>query len=140
MTFLGGLLLWSALSLVAGQSPPSLDSIKAESDPAHRAEHALALAETEFDSAHDAYLKGDIHTGDDRLDEMSKALDETVASLQKTHKTRLYKRAEMRVAHLQRRLSGLIDEINIEQRSWAEQIGRHLAEVHDKLLQGALGK
>jgi hypothetical protein len=46
----------------------------------------------------------------------------------------------MRVAHLQRRLNGLLDEINIEQRGWAEQISRHLAEIHDRLLQGALGK
>ena len=134
------ILLSLLLALASAQPQASLESIKAETDPVHRAEHALALAESDFESAHDAYLKGDIHAGDDQLNQMSKALDETVSSLEKTHKTRQFKRAEMRVAHLQRRLNSLLEEINVEQRGWAEQISRHLSEIRDRLLQGALGK
>jgi hypothetical protein len=140
MSYAPAVLLSCTLLLAFVQPPTSLEGIKAEPDPGRRAEHALAFAEFNFDSARDAYVKGDIRSGDDLLDQVAKALDETVSSLGKTHKTRLYKRAEMRVAHLQRRLNGLLDEINIEQRGWAEQISRHLAEIHDRLLQGALGK
>lgn len=111
-----------------------------EHDPAKRSEKFLESAEAAFDNARSAYAKDDVHTGDAQLDEMITALQNCLSTLQPVHKSRLYKRAEMRVASLQRRLQSLLDEISITQRGWAEQTGRKLEDIHDKLLEGAMKK
>ena len=122
----------------AGQTP--LDGLKSEPDAGRRADGAITLAETQFDAARAAYSKGDMGAGDSDLDLMTKALDESVSALAKAHKSRLYKRAEMRVSHLQRRMAGLLDDLNLDQKVWAEQTSRHVNEVREKLLEGAMSK
>jgi hypothetical protein len=119
---------------------PALVDIKEEHDPARRSEKCLQAAETAFDSARSAYSKDDIHSGNAGLDEMMAALNNCISTLDTAHKSRLYKRAEMRVSFLQRRLQNLLDEISVTQRGWAEQTGRKLEEIHDKLLEGAMKK
>ena len=109
-------------------------------DPAKQADIDLARAETAFDHAREAYKQAKIDEGDAALDEMNKALDACVESLEAAHKSRHYKKAELRVANLQRRMSSLLDEIDLPQRGWAEQMNRKLEEVHDKLLAGAMRK
>ena len=71
---------------------------------------------------------------------MTKALDACLGSLEVAHKARYYKKAEIRVALLQRRMSGLLDDIELPRRGWAEQTSRKLDEIHDKLLAGAMRK
>jgi hypothetical protein len=124
---------------VAAGRPMQVD-FKEEHDPAKRSEKFLGAAESAFDNARAAYAKDDVHTGDAQLDEMLSALQNCVSALDTAHKSRLYKRAEMRVAFLQRRLLSLLDQISITQRGWAEQTGRKLEEIHDKLLEGAMKK
>jgi hypothetical protein len=114
--------------------------LKDERDPGKRSERFLEAAEADFDSARAAYVKDDVHTGDAHLDEMISALQNCLSALEPAHKNRLYKKAELRVSSLQRRLQSLLDEISITQRGWAEQTGRKLEEVHDKLLEGAMKK
>jgi len=126
-----------AVSLRA-QSP--LAEVKAEHDPVKRAEKAVTLAETDFDSARAFYDKGEVEKGDAQLEEMMNALNECVAALDATHKAKFYKKPEMRVAYLQRRMSGLLDDLGIQVRGWAEYTQRKLEEVHDKLLEGAMRK
>ena len=125
--------------LTTAAAPAQVDS-RDEHDPAKRSEKYLETAEAAFDNARSAYAKDDVHTGDAQLDEMMTALQNCVSTLQPVHKSRLYKRAEMRVASLQRRLQSLLDEISITQRGWAEQTGRKLEDIHDKLLEGAMKK
>jgi hypothetical protein len=114
--------------------------LRDEHDPGKRSEKLLETAEAAFDAARSAYAKDDVRTGDAQLDEMMAALQNCVSTLNTVHKSRLYKKAEMRVASLQRRLQSLLDEISITQRGWAEQTGRKLEEIHDKLLEGAMKK
>jgi hypothetical protein len=123
----------------AAAQPAQVD-LKEERDPAKRCEKFLESAEAAFDGARSAYTKDDIHKGDAALDEMMSALNSCLSTLDAAHKSRLYKRAEMRVSLLQRRLQSLLDEISVTQRGWAEQTGRKLEEVHDKLLEGAMKK
>src|SRR5947209_20269584 len=92
---------------------PGQVDVKEERDPARRSDKYLAAAETAFDSARTAYTKDNAHEGDADLDEMMSDLQNCVAALDSAHKSRLYKRAEMRVATLQRRLQSLLDEISI---------------------------
>jgi hypothetical protein len=114
--------------------------VRDERDPGKRSEKLLDTAEAAFDSARSAYAKNDVRTGDAQLDEMMGDLHNCVSALDMVHKSRLYKRAEMRVAALQRRLESLLDEMSVTQRGWAEQTGRKLEEIHDKLLEGAMKK
>lgn len=138
---LGVTLLPSAVfaPLSTAARPAQVD-LRDERDPAKRSEKSLEIAETAFDGARAAYAKDDVHTGNAQLDEMMAALQNCLSTLQAVHKNRLYKKAEMRVAFLQRRLQSLLDEISITQRGWAEQTGRKLEEIHDKLLEGAMKK
>jgi hypothetical protein len=117
-----------------------LAELKAEPNPARRAEKALLLADSAFDVAHESYGKGDTHTGDAQLDDMTSALGECVQSLQHVHKPGLYKKAELNVSALQRKMAGLMDNIGIEERGWAEYTSRKLEEIHDKLLEGVMRK
>jgi hypothetical protein len=116
-----------------------LDASPAQ-DPAKQAEVELSQAETAFDRARDAYQKGKVEEGDAGLDEMNQALSACAESLSAAHKSRLYKKAELRVANLQRRMSTLLEDIDLPQRGWAEQMNRKLEEIHDKLLAGAMRK
>ncbi len=124
---------------LATAHPVQVD-FREEHDPGKRSDKFLEAAEAAFDNARAAYTKDDVHTGDAQLDGMVSALQNCVSTLDTAHKNRLYKRAEMRVASLQRRLQNLLDDISVTQRGWAEQTGRKLEEIHDKLLEGAMKK
>ena len=127
-----------SLAVLNGQS--LLDEIRAEHDPARRSEKALSIADIAFDSARDFYSKGEVHKGDAQLEDMTNALNACVQSLAEMHKARFYKKAELRVAYLQRRMQGLVEDIETQQRGWAEYTERKLDEIHDKLLDGVMKK
>ena len=128
------------LLTTAIRSQSLISEIKSEHDPFKRSEKALSLANDAFDNARDEYVKGEINKGDAELETMMNALDECVASLNTAHKARYYKKAEMDVALLQRRLKTLVDDISVQERGWAEYTQRKLDEVHDKLLDGVMRK
>ena len=117
-----------------------LEELKAEHDPAKRSEMALTLADGAFDSARDFYVKGEVDKGDAQLEQMTTVLNECVASLAEAHKAKFYKKAELKVAYLLRRMQGLMDDIDLPQRGWAEQSERRVEEIHDKLLDGVMRK
>lgn len=121
-----------------GQIPTA--ELRAERDPVKRSDRALALADQAFDNARAMYTSGAIQKGDAQLEDMMNALNECVSSLGEAHKSRFYKKPELRVANLQRRLQGLLDDIGAEERGWAEYTQRKLAETHDKLLNGVMGR
>lgn len=132
------LLIVFASCTVSAQS--FVAELKAEPNLARRAEKALEFANSAFDVAHDSYGKGDVHAGDAKLDDMTSALSECVESLQHIHKPGLYKKAELNVSMLQRRMSGLLDNIELQERGWAEFTNRKLEGIHDKLLEGVMRK
>lgn len=133
-----GLLAITSVAILQAQS--FLDELKSEHDPGRRLEMALTYADSAFDSARDFYAKGEVHKGDAQLEDMTNALDECVTSLEEAHKAKFYKKAELRVAYLQRRMKGLLDDIEMQQRGWAEYTNRKLDEIHDKLLDGVMKK
>jgi len=133
-----GLLFVTCVSLVHAQA--FLTELKAEHDPTKRAEMALNFADTAFDNARDFYAKGEVQKGDAQLEDMTNALNECVVSLGAARKAKFYKRAELKVAYLQRRMQGLVDDIEIQRRGWAEYTQRKVDEIHDKLLDGVMRK
>lgn len=132
--------LLAITSVAVLQAQSFVDDLKAEHDPARRSELALAFADTAFDTARDFYTKGEVHKGDAQLEDMTNALNQCVNSLEEARKAKFYKKAELRVAYLQRRMKGLLDEIELQQRGWAEYTERKLDEIHDKLLDGVMRK
>jgi hypothetical protein len=132
------LLFTGAAGLCPGQS--FLSELRSEHDPSKRSELALNFADEAFASAKAQYDKGEVQRGDELLDQMTAALQECAASLDSAHKTKYYKRAEMKVAYLQRRMQGLLDELGAEERGWAEVTNRKIDEIHDKLLEGVMRK
>ena len=132
------LLLVVLSSLLPAQS--LIATINQEHDPGKRSELALSMADESFDNARGYYDKGAIDKGDAALDNMTHALDVCVQSLAVSNKARLYKKAEMKVAYLQRRMSNLVSDLGVEERGWAEQTKRRLEEIHDKLLDGVMRK
>jgi hypothetical protein len=117
-----------------------LAELETERDPARRSDKALTFADAAFDNARDFYSKGQIKKGDAELENMTNALKECVGSLQAAHKARFYKKAELKVAFLQRRMQGLVDDLSIPERGWAEYMQRKLDDIHDKLLDGVMRK
>jgi hypothetical protein len=117
-----------------------LAELKSEHDPAKRTEMALLFADESFDNARSFYAKGDIQKGDAQLEDMTSLLNACVESLAAANKAKFYKKAEMKVAYLQRRLSGLMEQLAVQERGWAEYTGRKLDEIHDKLLNGVMRK
>lgn len=117
-----------------------LAELEAEHDPARRSDKALTFADAAFDNARGFYSKGEIKKGDAELENMTNALKECVGSLQMAHKARFYKKAELKVAFLQRRMQGLVDDLSIPERGWAEYTQRKLEDIHDKLLDGVMKK
>jgi predicted trehalose synthase len=111
-----------------------------EHDPAKRMEKALSFADESFDSAKTDYHNGEIHLGDIALDNMTSALNACVESVAAANKARFYKKAEMKVAMLQRRMSGLLDDLSVTERGWADQTARRMEEIHSKLLDGVMRK
>lgn len=132
------LLLAGSMGMSAGQS--FLTELKSEHDPGKRSELALDFADEAFASARAQYAKGEVHRGDALLDQMTAALQECASSLDSAHKAKYYKKAEMKVAYLQRRMQGLLDDLGAEERGWAEFTNRKIEQIHDKLLDGVMRK
>jgi site-specific recombinase len=128
------------LSVCVCSAQSFLNELKAEHDPARRAEKALEYADESFDSARAFYDKGLVHKGDEQLDYMTAALKECVDALDQAHKAKFYKKAELNVAVLQRRMDDLLSDLSIQERGWAEYINRKLDEMHDKILEGVMRK
>ena len=132
--------LLAAAFAVSASAQTFLAEINSEHDPAKRAELALSFADESFDTAKVHYRKGDIHQGDVALENMTSALNACVESVASANKAKFYKKAEMKVAFLQRRLSGLMEDLSITERGWAEQTARRVEEIHSKLLDGVMRK
>ena len=132
------LFMMACVPVLYGQS--FLAEIKAEHNPVKRSELALNFANDAFADARKAYLNGDVKAGDAQLEDMTSALKECVTSLDMAHKGRFYKQAEMKVANLQRRLEGVLTEIGMQERGWAEYTQKKLEEIHDSLLAGVMKK
>jgi hypothetical protein len=71
---------------------------------------------------------------------MTTALNECVQSLVRARKAKFYKKAELKVSNLQRRLDGILLDLQLQERGWAEYTQRRLDEIHDKLLSGVMRK
>lgn len=115
-----------------------ISAVKTEPDLEKRSELALANADRQVDEARTAYREGDLRKVDAALEELRDSANLSLESLEQAHKkarnNKYYKRAELKVRALLRRLSGLRDELGLDDRKQVEAVRQSLQEVHERLL------
>jgi len=118
--------------------------VKAEPDPERRSELALANADKAIDAARQAYNGGDKDAEQVALTEVRESVDVSIESLESTHKAprnnKYYKRAELKVGALLRRLHSLRDEMAFDGRQTVEAVIKRLSDVHDELINAVMSK
>lgn len=121
-----------------------LGAVKAEPDPNKRSELALMNAEEKLDAARQAYKSGDEAAQAADIQEVGDSVALCYESLEQTHgaprKSRYYKRAELRVSALMRRLSGFRDEVNFDFRPKVDAVLKKVSDIHDELLSDIMSK
>jgi hypothetical protein len=130
-------LLVSSL-LLMGQS--AADDVKNESNPGKRSELSIEAANRTLDEARAAYLGGNATKGDSEMQDVETLADECLSSVEQANKYRYWKKAELKVRQLTRRVETLSDDLSYDQRGKAQALRAHLDQIHDKLLAGVMRK
>jgi hypothetical protein len=122
-----------------------LNGIRGEQNLERRSELALDYAAAAMDNARDANAAGEGEKVKTALAEVGQAVELAYRSLSDSGKdahrnTKYFKRAELKTRELMRRLEGLAQLMDVEDRPAVEKIRDRVAEVHDDLLQGIFGK
>ncbi len=121
-----------------------LAAVKDETDLNRRSELALMNADEKIDAARQAYQAGNEAAEAAAIQEVADSVALSYASLEQTHgaprKSRYYKRAELKVSALMRRLSGFRDEVSFDFRPSVDAALKKLSDIHDELLSDIMSK
>jgi uncharacterized membrane protein len=121
-----------------------LSGVKAEPDLNHRSELALMNAEEKLDAARMAYQAGDEAAEAADIQEVADSVALCYDSLEQVHgaprKSRYYKKAELRVSALMRRLAGFRDDVAFDFRSNVDAVLKKVSDIHDELLSDIMSK
>ena len=121
-----------------------ITGVKAEADLEKRSDRALANADRQVDVAREAYRAGELKKMEAALDELRDSANLSLESLEQAHKkarnNKYYKRAELKIRALLRRLSGLRDEVGLDDRKQVEAVRDRLQEVHEQVLAAIMSK
>src|SRR6202044_4075874 len=97
-----------------------------------------------IDQARQAYQAGNEAAEQTAILEVAESVTLSYDALEKTHgaprKSRYYKRAELRVSALMRRLSGFRDEVSFDFRPRVDEALKKLSDIHDELLTDTMSK
>lgn len=130
------LILWFALG--------DIGAIKAEPDLEKRSELALANADGQIDAARQAYSAGDMTTEQAALDEIRESVEASYDALEHSgkapRKSKYYKRAELKVQALLRRLHTLKNDVSVDDQPAVDSVVKRLQEIHDELLAEIMSK
>ena len=86
------------------------------------------------------YLAGNSKQGDSDMQAVETLADECLSSVEQANKYRYWKRAELKVRQLTRRVETLSDDLGYDERGKAQELRAHLDRIHDKLLAGVMRK
>jgi hypothetical protein len=121
-----------------------ITAVKSEPDLEKRSEMALANADHAIDEARKAYSAGDQKAEQAALDEVTESVTLCYDALKHSHtpprKSKYYKRAELKVQELIRRLSGFRDEVSFEARQSVEHVINTVSNIHDQLITDIMSK
>ncbi|MDQ6758232.1 MAG: hypothetical protein M3Z32_00020 [Acidobacteriota bacterium] len=121
-----------------------ISGAKAQPDLEKRSELALANADSQVDAARQAYRAGELSKMEAALDELRDSANLSLVSLEQANKkarnNKYYKRAELKIRALLRRLSSLRDEVGLDDRKPIEAVLQRLQEVHEQVLVSIMSK
>jgi hypothetical protein len=131
------LLLW------APPPPSSLDQVKAEPNPEHRAHAAIEYAAVAEKNAEMAFAKGDTDTLSGALKEISESFDIAEESFVASRKTPgrnpgPYKYAEVHSRELLIRLGDLEQRLDPSEQSLVEGVKAKVQKIHDVWFEGIM--
>ena len=137
--------LWSVLFFFASTNGPTLDQVRADSNPEHRAKAAVeyaALAERAAESANDngdeARLAADIKS---MVEAMELARDSFVAAGKTPNRQPgSFKGVEILSHQLLHRLSDLQNKMDLDQKAILDGPIMKIQEIHDAWFDGIMGK
>jgi len=119
-------------------------ALRSEPDLEKRSELALTNADQRVDAARQAYNAGDLKAEQTALEEIGESVAMCYDALEHARtapaKSKYYKRAELRVHALIRRLNGFRDEVGADERHPVDAVIKQLSDVHDQLLSDIMSK
>lgn len=135
------ILLLTLASFASASAPVELPSeVTAERNPGRRSEIAADVASTALAQARAAYESGNDAHGDEELELVGKLANECLEATKESGKQRYWKRNELKIAALARRVRSLANDLSYDQRGKAQELAAQLDAVHDKLLAGVMKK
>lgn len=137
------LLLTIFVSMLGAEIPPA---VMAEDDLEKRSEVALKAAEESISAAAKTYSSGGevdvfrqhIATAKDLTDLSLKSLNDSGKRASKNPK--YFKRAELKLRSLLRRMTNLSNEVSVEDRPVVEAAQKSMSDVHEQLLHNIMSK
>lgn len=136
-------LLWSfsAVSLWA----IDLASVQQEPNLEKRNQLAIECANSALDAARTAYQANDLDKTRASLDEAGEAVTLAYDSLKQTGKEarrdpKFFKRTELATRQMLRRIEGMAESMNFEDRSLLDKLRERVATIHENLLQDIMAK
>jgi hypothetical protein len=129
---------------LAGAAYADLAVVKAERNLEKRSELALDYANSVLEEAKKSYRDAPKDFSP-QMEDVEKAVDLSYRSLQDTGKAarrnpKYFKRAELRIRALLKRLDNLEKEIAMDDRQVVAAATKHIGEVHDQLLLDIMSK
>jgi hypothetical protein len=137
--------LFTALALLAQAAPLSLDQIRADSNPEHRAHSAIEYAIAAERSAEAAYSRSDMQGVTNELKNMADAIELARQSLDQTGKSAMrhpapYKFGELRTQEMLVRLGDLERKMDVDERPVLVGPLAKVQEIHDAWFDGIMSK
>lgn len=122
-----------------------LSAIKMEPNLERRSERAIDNASAAMDTARDAASAGDSAKTKAALEEVCDSVDLSYQSLVESGKSarrnpKFFKRAELKTRELMRRLEGLAQAVDSDDRVFVESVRERVSKVHDDLIQDIMQK
>ena len=122
-----------------------LSAIKTEPNLERRSDRAIDNAAAAMDTARDAASAGDAAKTKAALEEVRDSVDLSYQSLVDSGKSarrnpKFFKRAELKTRELMRRLEGLAQAVDSDDRTFVESVRERVSKVHDDLIKDIMQK
>jgi hypothetical protein len=136
-------LLWSLSS--AHLWATDLASIQQEPNLERRSQLAMESANSSLGAARTAYQANDLDKTRASLDDVGEAVSLAYDSLKQTGKEarrdpKFFKRTELATRQMLRRIEGMAEAMNFEDRSLIDKLRERVAAIHENLLQDIMAK
>lgn len=122
-----------------------LDAIRKEPNLERRSDQAMENASAALDRAREAYRAANSEEAAAAVDEVQASVDLAQKSLEESGKDarrspKFFKKAELAARQMLRRIDGLKESLNFDERPRIEKLRDRVSEFHDELIKGIMGK